>query len=228
MRTNRLKARIRPHTAPATTKIAAFFVGLGIRALAKTIHYQHSGADSQLKQLQDRPIIFCIWHNRLALSLPLYQKLIADPHPSRRLAALVSASRDGALLSEILAGFQVQPIRGSSSRRGSRALIELIARARKGWDIAITPDGPRGPKYQVQEGVITAAQLTGLPILPIGYELTSKWTTKSWDQFQIPRPFAACKVKTASPFYVPRYINKETRKTIQTKLQSTMNAITVT
>lgn len=161
------------------------------------------------------------------MSLPLYQKLIANPYPSHRLAALVSASRDGALLSEILAGFQVQPIRGSSSRRGSRALIELINWARKGGDVAITPDGPRGPKYQIQEGVITAAQLTGLPILPIGYELTSKWTAKSWDQFQIPRPFAACKVRTASPFYVPRSINKETRKTIQTQLQSAMNAITV-
>lgn len=228
MQTSRPKALIRPHTATATTKIAAFFIGRAIRALAKTIHYQHSEADSQLKQLQDRPIIFCIWHNRLALSLPLYQKLIANPYPSHRLAALVSASQDGALLSEILAGFQVQPIRGSSSRRGSRALIELVDRAQKGWDIAITPDGPQGPKYQVQEGVITAAQLTGLPILPIGYELTSKWTAKSWDQFQIPQPFAACKVRTASPFYVPRCINKETRKTIQTQLQSSMNSITVT
>ena len=228
MQTSRPKAQIRPHTATATTKIAAFFVGRAIRALAKTIHYQHSEVDSQLKQLQNRPIIFCIWHNRLALSLPLYQKLIANPYPSHRLAALVSASRDGALLSEILDGFEVQPIRGSSSRRGSRALIELIDRARKGWDIAITPDGPQGPKYQVQDGVITAAQLTGLPILPVGYELTSKWTAKSWDQFQIPWPFAACKVRTASPFHVPRYINKETRKTIQTQLQSAMNSITVT
>lgn len=228
MQTSCPKALIRPRTATATTKIAAFFVGQAIRALAKTIHYQHSEADSQLKQLQDRPIILCIWHNRLALSLPLYQKLIANPYPSHRLAALVSASRDGALLSEILAGFQVQPIRGSSSRRGSRGLIELIDRAQKGWDIAITPDGPQGPKYQVQEGVITAAQLTGLPILPIGYELTSKWIAKSWDQFQIPLPFAACKVRTASPFYVPRHINKETRKTLQTQLQSTMNDITVT
>lgn len=228
MQTSRPKPQIRPHPATATTKIASFFAGRAIRALAKTIHYQHSEADSQLKQLQDRPIIFCIWHNRLALSLPLYQKLIAHPYPSHRLAALVSASRDGAILSEILADFQVQSIRGSSSRRGSRALIELIDRARKGWDIAITPDGPQGPKYQIQEGVITAAQLTGLPILPIGYELASKWTTKSWDQFQIPRPFTACKVRTAPPFYVPRDINKETRKTIQTQLQSTMNAITVT
>ena len=227
MHSNRSKAPIRPHTAAATTKIAAFFVGRTIRALAKTLRYQHSEAESQLKQLQGRPIIFCIWHNRLALSLPLYQKLVANSCPSHRLAALVSASRDGALLSEILAGFQVQPIRGSSSCRGIRALIELIDLARKGWDIAITPDGPRGPKYQVQEGVITAAQLTGLPILPIGYELTSKWTAKSWDQFQIPRPFAACKVRTAPPFYVPRSIDRKTKKTILAQLQCAMNAITV-
>ncbi len=229
MQTSRPEAPIqtRPHTASASAKLAAFIISRTIRALAGTLRYEHSAeTNSQLKQLQNQPIILTIWHNRLALSLPLYQKLVAAPFPSHRLAALVSASRDGALLSEMLAHFQIQPVRGSSSRRGSRALRELIAWAQKGWDIAITPDGPRGPRYQVQEGAILAAQLTGFPILPVSYELTSKWVARSWDRFQIPRPFSVCKVRTASALHVPRDISQETRKTFQERLQSAMSAIT--
>ena len=81
---------------------------------------------------------------------------------------MVSASRDGGILAGILEQFGVKPVRGSSSRRGPQALLEMTTWAERGYDLAITPDGPRGPRYKVQEGVISAAQLTGLPIVPVG------------------------------------------------------------
>ena len=84
------------------------------------------------------------------------------------MAALVSASKDGGFLSGILELFGVQPVRGSSSRRGPQALLELTTWAERGHDLTITPDGPRGPCYQVQDGVMSLAQLTGLPIVPVG------------------------------------------------------------
>ena len=82
---------------------------------------------------------------------------------------MVSASKDGAFLTSILECFQVQPVRGSSSRRGPQALLELTTWAERGYDLALTPDGPRGPRYVVQEGVMSLAQLTGLPIIAASY-----------------------------------------------------------
>ena len=82
------------------------------------------------------------------------------------MAAMVSASKDGGFLASILECFGVQPVRGSSSRRGPQALLELTGWAERGYDLAITPDGPRGPRYVVQEGIIALAQVTGLPIVP--------------------------------------------------------------
>ncbi|MCS1408915.1 MAG: hypothetical protein M2R45_02093 [Verrucomicrobia subdivision 3 bacterium] len=218
---------MQPHTATAAAKLTAFAIVRSIRLLASTLRYEHAETDARLAQMQDHPMIVCIWHNRLALSLSLYQRFIAKkPYPSHRLAALVSASRDGAMLSEILKYFNVQPVRGSSTRRGGQALKELVTWARKGWTLAITPDGPRGPRYQVQDGVIATAQLTGLPILPVSYELKTKLVTKSWDRFQIPCPFTTCNVRTADPISVPRSIDPKTRASIKAQLQSAMEAIT--
>ena len=111
----------------------------------------------------------------------------------------MSASRDGAFLAAILERFGVQPVRGSSSRRGAQALLELTTWAERGYDLAITPDGPRGPRYVVQDGAMSLAQITGLPIVPVSYFLKWKIQLKSWDGFQIPLPFSICEV-TAGKF----------------------------
>src|SRR4029077_6679252 len=89
------------------------------------------------------------------------------------LAAIVSASKDGGFLAAILENFNVQPVRGSSSRRGRQAVLELISWAERGYDLAITPDGPRGPRYIAQEGATALAQLTGHPIIPASMNV--KW-----------------------------------------------------
>jgi lysophospholipid acyltransferase (LPLAT)-like uncharacterized protein len=120
------------------------------------------------------------------------------------MAAIVSASKDGGFLTAILERFGVQPVRGSSSRRGPQAMRELITWAEQGWDLAITPDGPRGPRYKIQQGVMSLAQLTGRPILPAAYNLAWKITVKSWDRFQIPIPFSRCDAIIGKPVWVPR------------------------
>ena len=119
------------------------------------------------------------------------------------MAALVSASRDGAFLAAILERFGIQPVRGSSSRRGAQALLELTTWAERGYDLTITPDGPRGPCYQIQDGVMSLAQLTGLPIVPVSLNLNWKIRVKSWDRFQIPLPFARCEIAVGKIFRVP-------------------------
>ena len=117
------------------------------------------------------------------------------------------------------------PVRGSSSRRGPQALRELVAWGERGYDLTITPDGPRGPCYQVADGVTSLAQLTGLMIVPVAFNLNWKVRVKSWDRFQIPLPFARCEVRLAKPISVPREATDEQREQIRQQLQQQLREI---
>jgi lysophospholipid acyltransferase (LPLAT)-like uncharacterized protein len=217
---------MRPKEATPTSRLIAFLISVAIKAISLTLRYDDSKAQLRVKELGSQPLIFTIWHNRLALSPSLYRRLFVRRCPSRRAATLVSASRDGAMLAEILKSFHAQPVRGSSSRRGAQALKELVHWAKDGWDIAITPDGPRGPRYKIQEGVIAAAQLSGHPILPVSYRLSSKIQTHSWDRFQIPLPFSKCTVMIGAPISVPRRMDDKERQTIKERVQREMDSLT--
>ncbi len=168
------------------------------------------------------PVIFCIWHNRLSLCLNVFTKYLILSRSDRKLAALASASNDGAFLSVILKSYGVHAVRGSSSRRGSQAMKELITLLRKGYDLALTPDGPRGPKYKLQSGVISLAQLTGKPVTPVSYVLSRKWTLKTWDAFQIPFPFARCEVNIGQPVYIERDLSIEERESLTNDIAQEM------
>lgn len=170
--------------------------------------------------------IYVMWHNRLALCLEAYF-LYARPHSrAPGLAALVSASRDGGLLAGVLTCYGVQPVRGSSSRRGPQALRELTSWAERGYDLAITPDGPRGPRYVVQEGVIALAQLTGLPIVPASYSLSCRVRLRSWDGFLVPLPFARWEVVMGQPLRVPRDADDQQREALRQELEHRLRGIT--
>jgi hypothetical protein len=176
---------------------------------------------------EERPFIFCIWHNRLALSLLMYEDYIRRRPQPYRLAAIVSASKDGAVVARILEHFGTQPVRGSSSRRGPQALLELTTWAERGYDLAITPDGPRGPRYIVQEGVIALAQLTGRPIVPASQLLLWKICLKSWDRFQIPLPFSRVRMKFGEPLIVPREASENEREALRQELEKRIKNLTV-
>lgn len=207
--------------------VAALIYGL-IRCLSATIRFQVEDRSGIFgTAAPNEQLIFAIWHNRLALSLILYQRYVQRFDPARRMAAMVSASRDGGMLARVLELFRVEPVRGSSSRRGARALREFTTFAERGLDLAITPDGPRGPCYHVQDGVIYAAQLTGLGIVPVSFRLNWKIRLKSWDRFQIPLPFALCRVATAEVIRVPREAGDEERAALRSRLEQVMRSITV-
>jgi len=172
------------------------------------------------------PVIYCLWHNRLALCMLVWQRYVRRHHPGNGLAALISASKDGALLAATLEQFGVQPVRGSSSRRGAQALVELISSLERGVNVAITPDGPRGPCYRVQPGVTALAQLTGAVVLPVTYHASRKWTLKSWDRFQIPLPFALCEITLGSPLTCPREATEEQREAFRAQLEAALREIT--
>jgi lysophospholipid acyltransferase (LPLAT)-like uncharacterized protein len=140
-------------------------------------------------------------------------------------AWLPSASKDGAFLAAILQCFGVQPVRGSSSRRGPQALLELTSLAERGFDLAITPDGPREPRYVVQDGVMSLAQLTGLPIIPSAVYTGWKIEVHSWDRFQIPLPFSRCEIRLGKPFYVPREATDAEREILRQQLEATLRRL---
>jgi len=173
-----------------------------------------------------RQVIYCTWHNRLALSMKLHSILRRRHYRAEGLAGLVSASRDGAFLSAILGRFGVQSVRGSTSRRGPQALLELVTMAENGFDLAITPDGPKGPSYVVQEGVLALAQVTGLPVVPVSYHLGRKIQLKSWDRFQIPLPFSRCEIVVGRMMHVPRESSHLNRESLRREFETEMRAIT--
>jgi lysophospholipid acyltransferase (LPLAT)-like uncharacterized protein len=172
------------------------------------------------------PVIYCLWHNRLALCMFVWRNYARRHLPGNGLAALISASKDGALLAATLAQFGVQPVRGSSSRRGAQALVELSSALERGVNVAITPDGPRGPCYRVQPGVIALAQLTGAPIVPVSYHASWKFTLKSWDRFQIPLPFARCEIRSGPALTCPRDATEEQREALRVQLEAALLALT--
>ena len=216
-----------PHKAKWHQRLAAALVYGFIRCLAATIRFELDDRTGQLREALTRKVIFSIWHNRLALSLMMYRRYVVWFAPERRMAAMVSASRDGGLLARVLEHFSVEPVRGSSSRRGPQALREMISWAERGYDLALTPDGPRGPCYQVQDGVVSTAQLTDLPIIPVSYHLNWKFRPKSWDRFQVPLPFARCRIRIGDIVRIPREATESERETLRQRLEATMKAITV-
>ena len=206
-------------------RVLAWLIYVLIRTVSATLRYRWTDRSNYIKVPIPGPAIYCVWHNRLALCMPAYYSYVKKYRNTSGMAAMVSASKDGGFLAGILECFKVQPVRGSSSRRGPQALLELTTWAEGGYDLAITPDGPRGPLYVVQEGVMALAQLTGLPIVPVSYHANWKIRVKSWDRFQIPLPFSRCEMIYEKPIYVPREATDAEREKLRLQLEAVLRSI---
>jgi lysophospholipid acyltransferase (LPLAT)-like uncharacterized protein len=145
------------------------------------------------------PHIYALWHNRLACSPIWYRRLV--PPPQRHMG-LISASGDGEVLATVMAAFGIDAARGSSSRGGTEATVKLLRALAEGSDVTVTPDGPRGPCYRVQAGVVHLARLSGRPIIPARIELGWKIELGPWDRFQVPLPFSRCVLRVGRPIDV--------------------------
>jgi hypothetical protein len=215
-----------PHAPKWHQRLGAVAIFLALRALLFTVRCRLRAPSEYLSPHAPVPVIFCIWHNRLATCVKVLDVHRRPHNGGAGMAALISASKDGAFLSRILEWFGVQPVRGSSSRRGAQALLELTTWAERGYDLTITPDGPRGPCYEVQEGVASLAQMTGLPIVPVTFNLNWKIKVKSWDRFQIPLPFARCEVCVGRVIHVPPDVTDDERKAIRQQVEGELRAMT--
>ena len=200
---------------------ARWLIGVGYYLLqlwARTLRYKVDDRAGVVQSRVTRNFIGCLWHNRL-LVLPFILRRFT---PNRRGAALISASRDGDLLTQAIHRFGFDVVRGSSSKLGAAALLQLAEVLAKGGDVVITPDGPRGPVYELGPGPVFLAQKTGAEILPIHLEYSSCWRFNSWDRFILPRPFAEVRVIFGKPHSVAPTTTAEEFEAERRRLESEM------
>ena len=165
--------------------------GLLLRLWGKSLRFEASPEDLRNYRKQNGPVAIVLWHNRLFLSAEIVRRY----RQGRPTFALVSASRDGAWLSAFFSLVGMRTVRGSSSRLGREAATALVEVLQQGHDIGITPDGPRGPCYEVKPGALIVARRTRTPLLVVGAEFASAWRLKSWDGFYVPRPFSRVRMR---------------------------------
>lgn len=218
----RVSGPVTPHAPRWHQRLAASLIYASERAVSATFRLHWENRCGKLPE----PAIYCLWHNRLAVCMYLWRCYRRQERDARRLAALISASKDGALLAATLERFGVVPVRGSSSRRGAQALVELTSILENGCNVAITPDGPRGPRYQVRPGVVALAQMTGAPIVPVAANLRGKISFRSWDRFQLPLPFASGEIILGEPLRFPKTNSDEEREQFRRQLEERMLALT--
>jgi len=170
----------------------AYWILLFIGKTSKKIflHYEYRRTFEEKKI----PIIYAFWHNRLLYLAYLYK--------NKKVGVMVSQHKDGNYIAEVMKKCDLYPVRGSTTRGGIRALIEIIQYVKNGYPIAFTPDGPKGPKYTIQEGVLMAAYKTKFPIVPICWNAKRKKIFNSWDNFILPLPFNKFVIAYGKPIFV--------------------------
>lgn len=162
--------------------------------------------------------ILAFWHSRILLVSYLYKNLNG--------VVLASSSKDGEFIARILQKQGHETIRGSSSRGGLRAIAKMINLLRgKNRPGVITPDGPRGPRFKVQPGIIALAKKTGYPIIPVSYSAKKIKIFRSWDRFILPYPFTKCRLLFGKPLHVPADVGKTEENMARISLEKELNRI---
>ena len=170
-----------------------------------------------------KPRIFLLWHSRIFALPPIWWR-IAGKH--RRQVILTSASKDGAIVETALAAFGMEAVRGSSHRRGAAAIVGLLRALKAGADACITPDGPKGPRYVMQPGLIKLAEASGCPIVPVHLVCPAAWRLPTWDKLVIPMPFSHVRIIIGEELAVPPSLDQTTFEATLARVQNTMLALT--
>lgn len=165
--------------------------------------------------------IFAFWHSRLFYLVYFYVRRA----PARKASILVSMSRDGDYGAALVRRLKQDAVRGSTSRGGQKAMRKLAAKLAEGNNVAITPDGPRGPAFTVNKGIIRLAQLTGARIIPVSYDATRKRLLRSWDKFMIVKPFGRVHLAFGEPLDVPRHLDPGQRRLLAEQLAQTLRRL---
>lgn len=202
---------------PVLIKALGFAIGWVVRLWIGTLRYRYrplgANLDPNRPNFQGR-YLYAFWHENILV--PAYHYGRRDIH------VLISEHADGQLIAEACRHLGFRVVRGSATRGGARAVRQMVRRSRTAH-LAITPDGPRGPRRQVQPGVVYLAAVTGLPIVPFGIAFERAWRMSSWDRFALPRPWSAAVCVTAEPIRVPENIRKDQLEEYRLLVQRAMD-----
>ena len=161
-----------------------------IRAWTRTLRFR-LGPEVQTIIEDTPPLVAVLWHNRLFAVPEFYRRYVRN----RKLAAIISASGAGAWLSGLFELLGIKPIRGSRYRRSLQAFREMLKANKSGYDVGITPDGSRGPMYDMKAGAATLALRANAPIVLLSYNFKCAFRLNSWDRFYVPLPFSLVEVR---------------------------------
>ena len=193
-----------------------------LRGIGSSLRYEVEDRAGILTSTAPRePLIWAFWHNRMFLIPYVHERWF--PHIPG--CILSSPSGDGQVIADVCEAFGLEAARGSSSKpdKGMSALIRLAEKVKAGYDVGITPDGPRGPLYELHPGILKLAQLTGARIMPthVSYEIKVEFST--WDRFQLPLPWSKVRIILDEPVALPRRLGEvefeQARLTLQARLQ---------
>lgn len=205
--------------APLRTRVVSRLGGGLLTGLMRTTRYERTGTEHYDAWIgSGRPAIYVLWHGRL-LPCSYY-------HRDHGLATLISRHRDGDYIAGVVERWGFRLVRGSSSRGGAAALLQMVRLLREGVPLAVTPDGPRGPRQKMKTGPLYAAQRAGVPLIPVTAGSQSAWWVEGWDRFLIPRPFARIRMAYGEPMFVPADAREEEVGRLARSLEERLNALT--
>lgn len=190
---------------------------LYIRLLKATVRLRYDGLEHLEEVRRSGRFILALWHSRFAM--------MRYGYPGDSLAVLISLHRDAQMLGRTLRWLGLDTVDGSSTRGGAAGLREILRRVRDGWDIAITPDGPKGPRRRLKPGVITTARLAGIPILPATFSAKPAKRIRSWDRTLLPWPFARGLILYGAPIRVPRDAGEREQERLRLLVEEAMNRL---
>ena len=192
--------------------------GALLTGILASCRYRTHGEESYRRLAEaNTPVIFALWHGRL---LPCTYH-----HRNQGIVTLISQHRDGEYIARVVQQWGYTAVRGSSTRGGSPAFRQLVRHLRAGHSLAITPDGPQGPRERMKPGPLLLAQLSGAPIIPATGGASRAWWFGGWDRFLVPQPFARIRIAYGEPLHVPRDADSTQIADLQAELELRLGAL---
>src|SRR5215213_2232740 len=199
-------------------RAAGLVFPLLIRAVGSTLRFNVEGREHWDEAARGgRLPIYTFWHDRIFAGTYFFR--------GRRIVIMTSQSFDGEYIARFIQRLGYGAVRGSSTRGGVGALVELARLVRKGCPAGFSTDGPRGPRHVAKMGAVLLAKKTGQPVLPFGVNPERFWSLKSWDRMQIPKPFSRVRVRFAPPIRVPADADEATLDSKRDELQRALDSV---
>jgi lysophospholipid acyltransferase (LPLAT)-like uncharacterized protein len=189
-----------------------------IRSIGLTLRWEAIDYDKlESMRVAGKNFIMAFWHGRIFMATYYFR--------NRGIVVMTSQNRDGEYIARVIQRFGYGAARGSSTRGGRGATAEILRALERGNDVGFTMDGPRGPRYVAKRGAAFIAQKSGKPVLPFCVSAEKKWVMKSWDHFQIPKPFSRAVVLIGSPIYINADDSKEKVQAFEYQIQQSLDEL---